>query len=362
MLFENGFTPHPPLHALPEPALWTGQYTKTNGSRDNLLPLKDDRETMAGVLHGAGYKLGLFGKNHIFTPAQLKRWFDVDHSYSANTTAGENALNRGLSPESLAQMQKHEEWIREMAGKPSPSPFPKELFTTHVTNQRAMDFIESVGGPFAAWISILDPHPPMQAPEEFARMYPPDEIKRLPSRAGEMKTKNTRMQIFDYQIRGSELPEKFLRQYLSIYSGMIAFIDNELGRLMALLDRKGLTDNTIIVFSADHGDYAAQHRLIYKSGSMLDSLVHVPFLVSWPGHLPQGHREDALVSQVDIMPTLLEFCGLPEPRGVEGQRPRRSSPETRGALSCTPNMERAARSTPGSRPTHWGSRRDWAAT
>ena len=55
-------------------------------------------------------------------------------------------------------MEKHEAWVREQAGKPTLSPFPKEVFTTHVTNQRAMDFIErEAGGPFAAWISILDP-------------------------------------------------------------------------------------------------------------------------------------------------------------------------------------------------------------
>ena len=238
VLFQNVFTPHP-LCMPARACLWTGQYSKTNGSRDNELPLRDDRETMAGALHDAGYKLGLFGKNHVFTPAQLKRWFDVDHSYAANTTAGENALNRGLSPEIVEQMDKHEAWIREQAGRPTPSPFPKEVFTTHVTNQRAMDFIEGqAGGPFAAWISILDPHPPMQVPEEFARMYPPDQIKLPALREGEMKTKNTRMQIFDYQVRGSELPEKFLRQYLSIYYGMIAFIDSELGRLMDSLVRE----------------------------------------------------------------------------------------------------------------------------
>jgi arylsulfatase A-like enzyme len=91
VLFQNGFTPHPPR-------------MPTRGVPvDGIILEDDDRETMAGVLHDAGYKFGLFGKNHVFTPAPLKRWFDFNNHYAANTTAGENTLNRGLSPEIVAQ-------------------------------------------------------------------------------------------------------------------------------------------------------------------------------------------------------------------------------------------------------------------
>lgn len=324
VLFQNAFTPHP-LCVPARVSLWTGQYTHTHGSRCNQMFLRDDRETMAGILKSAGYRLGIFGKNHCFTPAQLERWFAADFSL------GSKAWNQALSPDAAAQIRKHRQWIRDLGGMPGVASFPPDIFDTHLINQRAMEFIErEAGSPFAAWISIPDPHAPVQTPEEFARIVPPERVQLPPLRGGEMKTKNTRMQIYDYLIRGSELEERFLRQFVSIYYGMVAHIDREVGRLMALLERKGLVENTAIVFTSDHGDFAAEHRLIYKTGSMVDSLVHIPLLVSWPGRVPEGRREAALVSHVDLMPTLLDFCGLPVPRAAEGRRlPFREGDERR---------------------------------
>lgn len=323
--FNHAFTPHP-LCMPARASLWTGQYSHTHGSRCNMTQqvtpayLRDDRETMAGVLHRAGYRTGIFGKNHCFTAAQLERWFDVDYSYPSNDPSVSGGLNQGLSPGDMALVQKNREWIRRQAGKPDVAPFPPEIFETHLANQRGMEFIErEAGKPFAAWISILAPHGPLEIPKEYAGVMPPERVKLPPFRDGEMKSKNTRMQIYDYVTHGSEQSESFLRQFVSIYDDMVGFIDYELGRLMALLEQKGLVENTIVLFTADHGDFAAEHHLIYKCGSLVDSMVRIPFLISWPGHLQQG-REDALVNQIDIMPTLLDMCGLDVPKGVEGQR------------------------------------------
>jgi arylsulfatase A-like enzyme len=201
------------------------------------------------------------------------------------------------------------------------APFPIEGQSTHLITQRAVEFIErNQGDPFALWISIIDPHNPIQAPEQFAGTMPPDKLKLPPTRGEKIHDKNTRLQIYNYLIRGGELTDEYLRRYLSIYYAMIAFIDYELGRLLAALERRRLLERTIVVFTTDHGDFAAEHHLIYKTGSLLDSMVRIPLVLSWPGKLPQGRREQALVSQVDIMPTLLGLCGLQTPKGVEGMR------------------------------------------
>jgi arylsulfatase A-like enzyme len=324
--FNYAFTPHP-LCMPARASLWTGQYSHTHGSRCNITQevtpayLRDDRQTMAEALHKAGYRTGIFGKNHCFTEAQLARWFDVDYSYPSNDPGVPGCLNKGLSPEDMALVQKNREWIRQQAGKPDIAPFPPEIFETHLANQRGMEFIErEAGKPFAAWISILAPHGPLEVPKEYAGVMSPERVKLPPQRDGEIKSKNTRMQIYDYVMRSSEQPESYYRQFLNIYDDMVGFIDHELGRLMALLEQKGLIENTIILFSADHGDFAAEHHQIYKCGSLVDAMVRIPFFVSWPGHLQEGHREDALVSQVDIMPTLLDWSGLDVPKSVEGQR------------------------------------------
>lgn len=314
--FDNAFTPHP-LCMPARSSLWTGQYTHTTGSRDNQHPLRDDRVTMSDILHKAGYALGIFGKNHCFTAPQLKRWF------AANYSSGSRQWNEALTPQVAGQVKALRKWIADRGGgtmPPEAHPFPAEVCDTHLCTQRAIEFIEKKRqGPFAAWISITDPHHPMQAPESFARGVPsPGQVKLPPYRKGEIRGKNTRMQIYEYLVRGEEIPEDFLRRYLSIYYAMVAQIDHEVGRLMTTLERTGLDRNTIVLFTSDHGDFAGEHHLILKTGSMLDSMVRIPLILSWPGRVARGLREKALVSHVDLMPTLLQFCGLSVPQSVEG--------------------------------------------
>ncbi len=326
VLFNYAFTPHP-LCMPARASFWTGQYSNTHGSRCNVLQdgsaayLHDDRDTMAEVLHSAGYRTGIFGKNHCFTEEQRKRWFDIDYSYPANDPGVPEGLNKGLPPADWELVQKNRQWLKEQAGKPDVAPFPPRIFETHLANQRGMEFIErEAAGPFAAWISILAPHGPLEVPKEFGGAMPAARVKLPPLPPGEMKTKNTRLQIYDYVTHGAERSEEFLKQFVSIYEDMVAFIDDELGRLLALLENKGLVDNTIILFTSDHGDFAAEHHLTYKTVSLVDCMVRIPFVISWPARLPKGAGEDALVNQVDIMPTLLDFCDLPVPKGAQGQR------------------------------------------
>jgi arylsulfatase A-like enzyme len=271
---------------------------------------------MAGVLREAGYTLGIFGKNHCFSTSQLDRWFEV------NLATESPRWRQSLSAEEAAAADRIRKWIAAQGGPmmpPMAAPFPLEGQSTHLITQRAIEFIErSQGDPFALWISIIDPHNPIQAPEQFAGTMPPDKLKLPPTGGEKIHDKNTRLQIYDYLIRGAELTDDYLRRYLSIYYAMIAFIDYELGRLLAALERRSLLERTIVVFTTDHGDFAAEHHLIYKTGSLLDSMVRVPLVLSWPGKLPQGRSEQSLVSQVDILPTLLGLCGLETPKGVEG--------------------------------------------
>ncbi len=160
-------------------------------------------------------------------------------------------------------------------------------------------------------MSLPDPHTPIEVPEKFANALPAQSLELPPFRKDELDGKNTRMKIFDYLIRGREIPDEYLARYLSIYSFKTAFVDYELGRLMDTLQAKGLRENTIFLFTSDNGDFAGEHHLIVKTGSMVDSMVRMPTVLSWPGSLPVGRREDALTNHVDFLPALLDLCGLP---------------------------------------------------
>ncbi len=326
--FNHCYTPHP-LCLPARASLWTGQHSATHGSRHNQKLLSDGSTTMAGLFQQAGYTLGIFGKNHCFTPAQLSQWFQTEYSMgSANWRAS-------LSPETAKQIAEHARWIRAQGGPlmpPAAAPFPHEIFPTHLATQRALEFLERPRqGPFFLWVSVPDPHTPTEVPEKFAGALPADRVKLPPFRRNETAGKNTRMQIFDFLIRGQEIPEEYLARYLSVYSGKTAFVDHEMGRLMDAIEAKGLRNDTLFIFTSDNGDFAGAHHLIVKTGSLVDSMVRMPLVLSWPAAWAGGLREEALVSQVDLMPTLLELCGLKVPPTVEGrplpltaEAPRRS--------------------------------------
>jgi arylsulfatase A-like enzyme len=111
--------------------------------------------------------------------------------------------------------------------------------------------------------------------------------------------------------------EKWQRS-LAGYYGSCSALDHELGRLMKALDEEGLADNTLLVFSVDHGDMLGSHGLFYKSKPEDESL-HIPLYMRWPGHIPGKQKVDTLASSIDLTPTILSMCGLKPPRGITGR-------------------------------------------
>jgi arylsulfatase A-like enzyme len=104
------------------------------------------------------------------------------------------------------------------------------------------------------------------------------------------------------------------------YYGEVSLLDHEIGRLLAELDNLGVSDDTIIVITTDHGDMNASHRMYDKGYSMYDEVYHVPMVVRWPGKTMPGSVCDAFVNHFcDLMPTLLETAGLPVPGDIDGR-------------------------------------------
>ena len=105
---------------------------------------------------------------------------------------------------------------------------------------------------------------------------------------------------------------------MAIYYGMISLMDQEIGRILECLDRLGIAEQTLVVFSTDHGHFLGQHGLIAKGAFHYEDLVRVPFLVRYPARVPAGGVSDALQSLVDLAPTFLATAGLPVPGAMQG--------------------------------------------
>ncbi|WDR03978.1 sulfatase-like hydrolase/transferase [Devosia algicola] len=113
-------------------------------------------------------------------------------------------------------------------------------------------------------------------------------------------------------------PEAELKKDKTTYYGMISFIDQEVGKLLDKLDALGITENTLVIFTTDHGHFLGQHGLIAKGPFHYEDMLRIPFLVRQPGTVPAGRVSDALVSLVDLAPTMLDAAGLKVPGEMQG--------------------------------------------
>jgi choline-sulfatase len=195
----------------------------------------------------------------------------------------------------------------------------------HLTDA-ALDWLRlysHVRRPFLLRVSFLAPHTPVLAPEPFFCMYDPDEMDwDVPSQE--------HLDTLPAYERGRTAPyrkhtDEELRRMRCTYYGLVSHVDQQVGRLVDELERLGELDNTILVYSADHGCLLGEHGQFQK-GVFYDITTRVPFLLAGPG-IPAGGRVDDLTEQVDLGPTLLRLAGLPVPDELPGH-------DLVGALPC----------------------------
>jgi choline-sulfatase len=144
-------------------------------------------------------------------------------------------------------------------------------------------------------------------------MFPPENVVLPPQRNDEYTdgTSPERNRVLARMMRQTDDLEEHRRGVISVYQAMTRFVDDGIARILDRLDELGLRENTIVVFTADHGDFMGEHGMAVKGGVFYDCLVRVPMIVSWPGGgVPQGAVDGSMTSTIDILPTLLELQGL----------------------------------------------------
>ena len=178
---------------------------------------------------------------------------------------------------------------------------------------RMLDQIESAQSPFFLHAAYDAPHPPYFAPPPYDSIVDPDDVELPPS--CEPDGCPEWQSVVRAQLRTEEATESDIRKLLSVYYGMIAYADAEMRRLHAEMEKRGLLENTWIIFTSDHGDFAGEKGMFAKTESLYECLLHVPmFIVPPPGALfPRGERTDELIDTVDLFPTILGMAGIDIP-------------------------------------------------
>jgi arylsulfatase A-like enzyme len=178
-----------------------------------------------------------------------------------------------------------------------------------------LDALRFSSKPFMITCSFNWPHDPNVVPSPYYEMFDPDEIELPANRQAreERFEKNWSREI----IRG--LGERGMREFLRIYYAMVKLIDDQVGRVLTALEKTGRMDETVIVFTADHGDMMGGHGMVWKStSSFYEEVVRVPLIIRYPGKL-RPQVSDIATDSTDLMPTLLELTGKPIPTVVQGQ-------------------------------------------
>lgn len=296
---------------------FTGRYPHAHQVRENYTRLEQGREVhLFRALKQGGYRLGYVGKNHLLEPGELVNFDYTDiWGHDHQSSAVEENVN-ALARERSQRMVEVGAW----AGAAFHD-LPEEGTRSFQQAQSAITFIERADGdePFCLTLSFEDPHAPHIAPRRFEAMYPLDRLELYPCRSQELSEKARRYGIKHRALQADRAGEEDRRRYMAVYYAMISWVDEQVGRVLDALERRGLRDDTIVVFTADHGEFCFEHGMVKKDLVLLDSLLRIPLLISWPQAIKPQRIDDTLIEQVDLMPTLLDLAGQAIPFGVQGR-------------------------------------------
>ncbi|MEM7130198.1 MAG: sulfatase-like hydrolase/transferase [Chloroflexota bacterium] len=213
-------------------------------------------------------------------------------------------------------------------------------FSTELFCDTAIDFLashaaEGLGDdePFFLYVSLTSPHDPRMAPAPYSHMYLPDEMPIPPNFATEHPFDNGDMVLRDETLTAFPRTHQAIQRHMADYYAMITHQDNQIQRLLDSLATCGFDENTIVVYTSDHGLSVGQHGLMGKQ-NMYDHSVRIPLIISGPS-IPVGQEVHGLAYQMDIFPTLCGLAQVPTPSTVEGETlvPQMRGQETKGRES-----------------------------
>jgi len=304
--FTSAYSPCPVC----VPARWCmhyGQYVGNSGLSSNGRMPDDNDQSIPAVLGKAGYRTQAIGKCHFTPDRHATRGFEHRLSQEEGCSKpDQDDYVRWLRDNEYNYDEPHGT-RGEMYYTPQVSLHGEADHPSQWIGDRSIDFIQEQVEAEKPWFlmsSFIHPHPPFAPPKPWHKLYraPYMPLPNVPPDSESLWTWINRNQN-RYKYRDQGIDQNLIRGIKAYYYATISFVDYQVGRILETLEEQNQLENTLILFTSDHGEYLGDYNCFGKR-SMHDASSRIPMLARLPGRFPAGVRCDAPVSLVDILPTL----------------------------------------------------------
>lgn len=288
-------------------ALRTGVLSNAGGDFDANTP------TLMSILAENGYFTQGIGKTH-FVPFHSKFGFhDVKFSEELGSPEDDDYMKYLMKEGYLDHVYEPKGMRSQLYYVPQVSQLPKEKHCTHWVADESIRFLndraKKKDEPFYLFASFIQPHPPFDPPTPYQYKYLPNDMKEPIMGEQDTYENYNHFQISQNLCKCMVKDPYYIKTMRSFYHACVSFIDDMVGRMLEELERLNMLEDTIIMFTSDHGDFMGDHGC-YGKRSWYDGPARIPYIYSYPKALPQGKRNSSLAGHRDIMPTLLSLAGI----------------------------------------------------
>ncbi|MDR2483751.1 MAG: sulfatase-like hydrolase/transferase, partial [Treponema sp.] len=288
-------------------ALFTGLFPHSNGMTANSIALGDNVKTIGQRLAGQGIRCGYIGKWHLdggdyFGTGRCPEGWDKKYWYDMRTYLEE--LNPGERRKSRRPESAYEPWMCA------------EFTYAHRCSSRALDFLEeNRENSFFLAVSYDEPHGPFLCPAPYNTMYEGFKFDDSPVFSDDLADKPLLQRLWagEKLHRGAEEINRPSRS-LALRLGCNSFVDAEIGRVISRVNE--VAPDALVIFTSDHGDMLGAHKLESKNAAAYKEVANIPLIIRGG---EQGKVVDAPASHIDLVPTVMDYLGLPLPKLLEGK-------------------------------------------